>query len=188
MQLEIPDSPGVLKRHPSNPVRERSLTAVKRSSYASQIVEESLERVEQDERAMAAARSKRIGSSESSTSISAGLQGGDNKGGGGGEEGGKGEAVSEDYFDVSSHIMLYCYLYERGVTSTANITVAIAEINTLSLTAFISLWYVYILIHFVSNYKVHDGYSNRFNYSILGIYIILNTSLNSKDQSILCIP
>ena len=106
MQLEIPDSPGILKRRPPNPLRERSLTAVKRSSYASQVVEESLERVEQDERAMAAARSKRIGS-ESSTSISAGLQGGDSKGSGGGggggcEESGKGEAVTtEDYLDVS---------------------------------------------------------------------------------------
>ena len=102
MQLEIPDSPGILKRRPPNPLRERSLTAVKRSSYASQVVEESLERVEQDERAMAAARLKRIGSStsESSTSISAGLQGGDSKGGGS-EESGKGEAVTEDYLDVS---------------------------------------------------------------------------------------
>ena len=104
MQLEIPDSPGVLKRRPpTNPTRERSLTAVKRSSYASQLVEESLERVEQDERAMAAARSKRIGS-ESSTSISgsAGLQG---VGGGSGVEGGKGEPVSEDYLDVSTHLL-----------------------------------------------------------------------------------
>ena len=90
-------------------MRERSLTAVKRSSYASQVVEESLERVEQDERAMAAARSKRIGSStsESSTSISAGLQGGDSKGGGGGgEESGKGEAVTDDYLDVSTQCIV----------------------------------------------------------------------------------
>jgi hypothetical protein len=108
MQLEIPDSPGVLKRRPPNPVRERSFTSIKRSSYASQIVEESLERVEQDERAMAAARSKRIGS-ESSASISAGGQGADSKvgsggaAGGGGEEGGQGEAaVCEDYLDVST--------------------------------------------------------------------------------------
>ena len=37
-------------------------------------------------------------------------------------------------------------------------------------------------------YPVTPVPAPQFNYSILGIYIILNTSLNSKDQSILCIP
>ena len=51
---------------------------------------------------MAAARSKRIGS-ESSTSIS-GLQGVDK---GDEERGSKGEAIAEDYLDVSNS---YCYV------------------------------------------------------------------------------
>ena len=119
MQLEIPDSPGVLKRRPPNPTRERSLTAVKRSSYASQLVEESLERVEQDERAMAAARSKRIGSESSMTaSISAaGPQGVDNRMGSS-EESGRGESVSEDYLDVSGLVSSLLYMYVHTCSHT----------------------------------------------------------------------
>ena len=49
--------------------RERSRTLMKRSSYATLLVEESLERIEEDEQAMAAARTKRR-DSESSTSLS----------------------------------------------------------------------------------------------------------------------
>ena len=78
---------------------------------------------------MAAARSKRISSStsESSTSISAGLQGGDSKGGGGGgEESGKGEAVTDDYLDVSTQcivkltmaIFMHCNMCQRSVISS----------------------------------------------------------------------
>ena len=68
MQLELPDSPGVIsKRHAP---RQRSLTLMKRSSYATRIVEESLEQIEEDQRTMAAAAMARRKESESSPSFS----------------------------------------------------------------------------------------------------------------------
>ena len=76
---------------------------MKRSSYATLLVEESLERIEEDEQAMAAARTKRRGSE---TSVSQPQ----------GEEKERGEAAVEDgaiedYLNVRHH-MCACQSYQ----------------------------------------------------------------------------
>ena len=43
-------------------------------------------------------------------------------------------------------------------------------------------------VNLVYNAVSMTGFLMKINYSILGIYMILNTSLNSKDQSLLRIP
>ena len=68
---------------------------MKRSSYATLLVEESLERIEEDEQAMAAARTKRRGS-ESSTLLSQ-LQGAGEKES---EEPARQDNTIEDYINV----------------------------------------------------------------------------------------
>lgn len=61
MQLELPDSPNVVTRREKTKTRGRLFSLNKRESYATMIVEESMERIseEDDMRAMAAARVRR---------------------------------------------------------------------------------------------------------------------------------
>ena len=92
MQLELPDSPGVIKKRPP---RERALTLMKRNSYATLIVEESLEQIEQDKKSMAAAAMSKRRGSESSPSLTR-LQGGEREK----TEAVKEERVTEDYLNV----------------------------------------------------------------------------------------
>ena len=102
MQLELPDSPGVTKKRPP---RERSLTLMKRNSYATLIVEESLEQIEQDKKAMAAALVSKRRGSESSPSLVQ-LHGREKET----KEADKEEKVTDDSFDVSNrHYELFFY-------------------------------------------------------------------------------
>ena len=57
MHLELPHSPTVVKR--AAKFRDRSFSLMRRESYATRIVEESLLRVEEDKMAMAAAKMKK---------------------------------------------------------------------------------------------------------------------------------
>lgn len=75
MQLELPDSPGMVVRRNQDKAKARGrvLSLSRRESYATRLVEESMERIseEDDMRAMAAARVRR-NSADSSGSNGAG--------------------------------------------------------------------------------------------------------------------
>jgi hypothetical protein len=58
MQLEIPDSPNVVLRRDKAKVRGRAFSLTRRESYATRLVEESMEKIDEEDtiRAVAAAR------------------------------------------------------------------------------------------------------------------------------------